>query len=102
MYIYRWDDNPEPDAYIYPLFHSQARGYYYKNLSLDTLINKASIIVNREEREKAYHYLSKVIHDDAPWVFLWVRPTKFGVSNDLDWQPDRLGYTKMKYGKFIK
>jgi len=102
MYIYRWDDDPEPDKYIYPLLHSQARGYYYKNLLVDTLIDKARSIVNREEREKAYHYLCKVVHDDAPWVFLWVHPTKFGVSNDVDWQPSRLGYTKMKYAKFIK
>jgi len=102
MYIYPWDDPPEPNTYIYPLLNSQARGYYYKNLLVDALIEKGYSTVNREERKEVYHSLCQIVHNDAPWVFLWVYPEKFGMAEDIDWQPNRYGYTIMKNLKFIK
>jgi peptide/nickel transport system substrate-binding protein len=99
MYIYWWDDAPEPDRYMYSLFHSNSRDYYYKNTAVDELLDKGRTILEREERAKVYHEIDRLLYEDSPWAYLYVVPEVFGVSNKVDYQGRRDGFLNMRYAK---
>ncbi len=99
MYIYWWDDAPEPDRYMYSLFHSKSRDYYYKNEAIDALLDKGRTIMDRAERAKVYNEIDRILYKDAPWVYLYVIPEVFGVSNNVDYQGDRDGFLNMRWAK---
>ncbi len=99
MFIYWWDDAPEPDRYVYSLFHSKSRDYYYKNEAIDRLLDKGRTIMDREERAKVYHEIDRILYEDCPWVYLYVVPEVFGVANDVDYEGRRDGFLNMRYAK---
>ena len=97
MYIYWWDDAPEPDRYMYSLFHSKSRDYYYKNDTIDVLLDKGRTILDREARAEVYHEIDRILYEDCPWVYLYVVPEVFGVSKTVDYQGRRDGFLNMRY-----
>jgi peptide/nickel transport system substrate-binding protein len=97
MYIYWWDDAPEPDRYMYSLFHSESRDYYYKNPKVDELLDKGRTIMDREERAKVYHEIDRILYEDCPWAFMYVVPEVFGVANGVDYEGRRDGFLNMRY-----
>ena len=99
MYIYWWDDAPEPDRYMYSLFHSASRDYYYKNTTVDELLTLGRSILNRDDRAKVYHRIDEILYEDCPWGFLYVVPEVFGVVNDVEYQGRRDGFLNMRYAK---
>ncbi len=99
LYIYWWDDAPEPDRYMYSLFNSTSRDYYYKNTAVDELLDKGRTIMDRAERAKVYAQIDEMLYKDAPWAFLYVVPEVFGVANDVDYQGRRDGFLNMRYAK---
>lgn len=99
MYIYWWDDAPEPDRYVYSLFNSKSRDYYYKNAKVDELLEKGRTIMDRGERAKVYAEVDHFLYDDAPWLYLYVIPEVFGVANNVDYQGRRDGFLNMYYAK---
>jgi peptide/nickel transport system substrate-binding protein len=46
---------------------------YYKNPEVDTLLAKAGSESNPADRQKDYCAASRLIWNDAPWIFLWVQ-----------------------------
>jgi peptide/nickel transport system substrate-binding protein len=99
LYIYWWDDAPEPDRYMYSLFNSKSRDYYYKNTAVDELLDKGRTIMDRAERAKVYAQIDEMLYQDAPWAYLYVVPEVFGVANDVDYQGRRDGFLNMRYAK---
>lgn len=99
MFLYWWDDAPEPDRYVYSLFHSTSRPYYYKNATVDELLDKGRTVLDREKRAQVYTELDKILYDDAPWLYLYVVPEVFGVANNVDYQGRRDGFLMMRYAK---
>jgi len=99
MYIYWWDDAPEPDRYMYSLFHSASRDYYYKNKAGDILLDLGRTILDRNERAKVYNQLDKMLYEDCPWAYLYVIPEVFGVSNNVSYKGDRDGFLNMYWAK---
>ena len=99
LYIYWWDDAPEPDRYMYSLFHSKSRDYYYKNLAVDELLDKGRTIMDRTQRAKVYAQIDEMLYKDCPWAYLYVVPEVFGVANDVDYQGRRDGFLNMRYAK---
>jgi peptide/nickel transport system substrate-binding protein len=99
MYIYWWDDAPEPDRYMYSLFSSKSRDYYYKNTRIDELLDKGRTIMDRAERAKVYNEIDRILYDDCPWVYLYVVPEVFGVANDVDYQGRRDGFLNMRFAR---
>ncbi len=95
MYIYFWDDAPEPDRYMYSLFHSKSRDYYYKNETVDRLLEKGRTTLDPAERAKVYRELDRFLYEDAPWVYLYVIPEVYAVSNAVEYQGLRDGYLIM-------
>ncbi len=99
MYIYWWDDAPEPDRYMYSLFHSQSRDYYYKNPTVDVLLDLGRTILDRNERAKVYNKIDQVLYEDCPWAYLYVIPEVFGVSNKVFYEGNRDGFLNMRWAK---
>ena len=99
MYIYWWDDAPEPDRYVYSLFNSKVRDYYYKNPEVDKLLDLGRTIMDRKKRAEVYHKIDRMLYNDAPWVFLYVIPEVFGVSNKVEYHGRRDGFLDMRTAK---
>ncbi|MCP4103991.1 MAG: ABC transporter substrate-binding protein [Desulfobacteraceae bacterium] len=99
MFIYWWDDAPEPDRYMYSLFHSKSRDYYYKNPEADKLLDKGRTVMDRAERAKLYNQLDALLYKDAPWVYLYVIPEVFGVNNKVEYKGKRDGFLDMRSAK---
>lgn len=95
MYIYFWDDAPEPDRYMYSLFHSKSRDYYYKNTAVDDLLDKGRMTLDSSARAKVYNELDRLLYKDAPWVYLYVIPEVYAVSNAVEYHGLRDGYLIM-------
>lgn len=99
MFIYWWDDAPEPDRYMYALFHSESRDYYYKNEEIDRLLDKGRTILDRDERAKVYNQIDRILYEEAPWLYMYIVPEVFGVANDVEYQGKRDGFMDMRYAK---
>jgi peptide/nickel transport system substrate-binding protein len=99
LYIYWWDDAPEPDRYMYSLFHSKSRDYYYKNPAVDELLDKGRTIMDRTERAKVYAQIDEMLYQDCPWAYLYVVPEVFGVAKNVDYEGRRDGFLNMRYAK---
>jgi len=68
-------DYPDPDSFLYTLFHSSNIGTGYNfsrmnNSELDSLLDRARFETDMEKRIAIYHQAEKLIVDEAPWVFL--------------------------------
>lgn len=99
MFIYFWDDAPEPDRYVYSLFHSKSRDYYYKNETVDQLLDKGRSTMDPADRVKVYNELDRFLYQDAPWVYLYVIPEVYAVANSVDYKGLRDGYLIMNTAK---
>jgi len=60
----------------------------YENTEVNALIEQAESTFDDQERQKIYRRIYSLIHDDAPWIFLY-RPTRYwGIGSAMkDWQP---------------
>jgi peptide/nickel transport system substrate-binding protein len=99
MYIYFWDDAPEPDRYVYSLFHSKSRDYYYKNEQVDALLDKGRATMDPAARAKVYNEIDRILYQDAPWIYLYVIPEVYGVASTVDYKGLRDGYLIMDTAK---
>lgn len=73
MFRYGWfADYPDPDNFLYPLFHSQSQTNYfrYHNPTVDALLDKARREANDLSRVKLYREAEQLIMNDAPGIML--------------------------------
>ncbi len=74
-------DTPDPDAFIFPLFHSSERKHTrFKDKEIDELIEKARKERNIKERKELYTFIEQKILEKAPCVFLY-HPLVNGLRN---------------------
>ncbi|HLA00043.1 MAG TPA: ABC transporter substrate-binding protein [Thermodesulfovibrionales bacterium] len=76
FYLSWWADYPDPENFLFPLFHSSNFGAggnrtWYRNVGVDSMIEKAQHTLDRKERDLLYQKAEELIITDAPWVFLW-------------------------------
>ncbi len=76
FWISWWADYPDPENFLFPLFHSSNHGpsgnrTRYTNKVVDTLIESGQKSFGRKERDRFYREAEKAIVEDAPWVFFW-------------------------------
>jgi peptide/nickel transport system substrate-binding protein/oligopeptide transport system substrate-binding protein len=69
-------DYPDPDNFLYTLFHSSNihSGYNFSGLAsekLDKILDQARFETEMHTREKLYQQAEQLIVDEAPWVFLY-------------------------------
>lgn len=73
-----WADYPDPENFLFPLFHSSNIGpagnrTRYVNKEVDTLIEKGQNSLNEKERNDFYKRAEEIIIQDMPWVSFWHR-----------------------------
>jgi len=73
-----WADYPDPENFLFPLFHSSNFGAggnrtRFKNSEVDVLIEKGQKTMNKKLRDEYYKKAEELIVNDAPWVFFWHR-----------------------------
>jgi len=76
FWISWWADYPDPENFLFPLFHSSNHGpsgnrTRYTNKAVDALIEAGQKSSSREERDHYYCLAEKAIVEDMPWVFFW-------------------------------
>jgi peptide/nickel transport system substrate-binding protein/oligopeptide transport system substrate-binding protein len=73
MYRYAWHaDFPDPDNFLYTLFHSQSANNYanYNNPAVDQLLEQARREVDDLQRLQLYRQAEQLIMADAPTINL--------------------------------
>ena len=81
MYFFPWRSNPEVARHFNTLLHSQTRGYYYANAEeMDPLIDAFMTEMDLEKRAEAGKALNEFVHEEAPWIFMYVQQEGFGVN----------------------
>ncbi|MHC4916115.1 MAG: ABC transporter substrate-binding protein, partial [Planctomycetota bacterium] len=78
LYRLAWiADYPDPDNFLYVLFHSSRAGQsnrvHYKNPEVDKILDAARALPMGAKRSAAYSQAEARIVEDAPWVFLYHR-----------------------------
>ncbi|GBE31884.1 heme-binding protein A precursor [bacterium BMS3Bbin05] len=73
-----WADYPDPENFLYPVFHSSNVGpagnrSRFRNPVVDNLIEKGQAATGRDMRDRFYQKAEQLIIDEAPWVFFWHR-----------------------------
>ena len=99
MFIYWWDDNPEPDRYMYSLFHSNSRDYYYSNAETDSALDLGRSTLDRDERAEIYAGIDQALYEEAPWLYLYIVPETYAVANDVDYTGRRDGFLFMRFAE---
>jgi len=71
-----WADYPDPENFLFPLFHSSNHGASgnrtrYTNREVDKLIEDGQKVENAEKRNYYYMNAEKIITEESPWVFFW-------------------------------
>lgn len=73
-----WADYPDPENFLFPLFHSSNLGpagnrTRYVNREVDTLIEKGQNSFSERVRNKFYMEAENIIVRDLPWIPFWHR-----------------------------
>jgi oligopeptide transport system substrate-binding protein len=73
-----WADYPDPENFLFPLFHSSNIGpsgnrVRYTNPEVDALIEAGQNATSEANRDRDYERAERLIVRDAPWVFFWHR-----------------------------
>ena len=76
FWISWWADYPDPENFLFPLFHSSNHGpsgnrTRYTNKAVDALIEAGQKSSSREKRDHYYRAAERAIIEDVPWVFFW-------------------------------
>ena len=73
-----WADYPDPENFLFPLFHSSNFGPLgnrtrYVNKEVDLLIEKGQYSSDAGTRDYYYQKAEEIIIRDSPWVPFWHR-----------------------------
>ncbi|HTP06157.1 MAG TPA: ABC transporter substrate-binding protein [Nitrospirota bacterium] len=80
-----WADYPDPENFLYPLFHSASVGSGGNRTrcmdpELDRLIETAQRTMNEKQRYRLYREAEDRIIKNAPWVFMWHKADYFVIQ----------------------
>jgi len=92
MYMFPWQSSPESGRHIETLFASYTRGYYYQSGEADAAIRPYMATLDPQARAAVGRRLMRLLHDDAPWLFLYQEPDLYGVRASVRWTPNRYDY----------
>jgi peptide/nickel transport system substrate-binding protein len=88
MFFLGWGPALHGQGTMQPLFLAdQTYSSYGNNKAIDDKIARAQTLMDPRARADAYADLQKVVHDEAPWVFLWQQHDLYGVASTVEWTP---------------
>jgi peptide/nickel transport system substrate-binding protein len=88
LFFLGWGPALNGQGTIQPLFrHDQTYSSYGNNKTIDEKVARAVTVMDPKQRAEAYADLQKLIHDEAPWVFLWQQHDLYGVASQVEWTP---------------
>ncbi len=100
-----WADYPDAENFLAPLFDSGVslkRWTRYTNPQLDEIILGLQTETDDELRQELAIHANQILHDDAPWIYLWHSQTATIVNPKLQgWQPS-LMFNAEKYTRVGK
>lgn len=62
-------------------------GRFYQSDKVDALIQDELQDYDETSRKATLAEIQQIVHDDAPWIFLFDLMDMFGMSERIDWQP---------------
>src|SRR3989440_5394046 len=88
MFFLGWGPALTGQGTIEPLFKAEATySSYGNNKVIDEKIAKAQTLLDPKARAEAYAELQRLVHDEAPWVFLWQQHDLYGLAQSVEWTP---------------
>ncbi len=74
--IYSGSDYPDPDAYLWPAYHSSSAGTWmgadhYNNPDVDAMLEEARSTADEATRLKLYETIQQQLVDEAVELYLW-------------------------------
>src|SRR5438552_8075741 len=88
LFFLGWGPALNGQGTIQPLFLAdQTYSSYGNNKVIDEKIARAVTVMDPKGRAAGYAELQKLVHDEAPWVFLWQQHDLYGVASHVDWTP---------------
>ena len=88
LFFLGWGPALNGQGTIQPLFlHDQTYASYGNNKTVDEKVAHAVTVMDAKGRAEAYAELQKLLHDEAPWVFLWQQHDLYGVASHVEWSP---------------
>jgi peptide/nickel transport system substrate-binding protein len=88
MFFLGWGPALHGQGTMPPLFLAdQTYSSYGNNPTLNEKIAKVQTVLDPKGRAEGYAELQKLVHDEAPWVFLWQQHDLYGVAQPIEWTP---------------
>ena len=88
LFFLGWGPALHGQATMQPLFLAdQTYSSYGNNKTIDEKVARASTLMDPKARAEAYAELQRLVHDEAPWVFLWQQHDLYGVAQSVEWTP---------------
>ncbi len=76
----------DAEGTVGPLLYSGTPLSFFSNEKADELIDKGRTRVDEEKRLEAYAELTRLLREEAPWVYLHQQEDLYGVSNHVNWE----------------
>jgi peptide/nickel transport system substrate-binding protein len=88
MYMLGWGNiTYDADNTLSSQLVSDATSSTYANPAVDKLVDAARYELDPAKRKALYAKALRIIHDDAPWLFLFQYEDLYATSKRLQWQP---------------
>jgi peptide/nickel transport system substrate-binding protein len=88
MFFLGWGPALHGQGTMPPLFLAdQTYSSYGNNPVLNDKIARVQTLLDPKARAEGYAELQRLVHDEAPWVFLWQQHDLYGVAQRVDWAP---------------
>lgn len=80
-----WSGRLDPDQDVYPFWVTggSENGSSYSNPAVDALLNKARSQSTMSERAQTYAQMMNILHQDAPYIFLYHQNNVVAYTKDL-------------------
>jgi peptide/nickel transport system substrate-binding protein len=88
MWTTGWASTFDADGVLTPLLGCGQLMGRHCNKELDSMLEQARSTIDQKRRERIYSQALKLVHDEAPWLFMHIVIDSYGVSNRVqNWQP---------------
>lgn len=74
----------------------------WQNDEWDRLVQELQTTYDPDEREKITDRLQMIVHEDAPWLFIYMQVDWYAKSSNVDWEPRGDEIMDFKHASFKK